>query len=116
MNKLKYNIFQNVIIFFDSINIDVLIEELKINLSGIYAPLYIIISENAKEFKINGLDQRTITNIIYKNMNDEELKNKIISILWEYDCYYNERGNEICKCMPNNFFKSSWNESIFLYY
>ena len=85
---------KNSLSLFDEINDD------------IHAPLFIIISEDEIE-KIGKVDKRKVTNIITsKNMKKETLNSRIISALWDYDCYYNEKGNKICRYSPDNIFKS----------
>ena len=105
-DEYKPPILQQVILCF-------ITEKNKENLScfdeirdGIYTPLIIIVSENKIE-KFKNIDCRKITNIIYKNINDDEtLNRRIISALWENDCYYNEKGNKLCRYTPDNIFKA----------
>ena len=68
--------------------------------NDIYAPLIIIVSK--KQIDSMGDIDRRITNIINKNTLKKET---IISALWDCDCYFNERGNEICSYIQKNFFK-----------
>ena len=73
--------------------------------NDLYAPLIIIVSDNKIEpFGI--IDKRRITNIVYRNMGNETLRSRIISALWNCDCYYNEKGNKVCRYTPDNIFKS----------
>ena len=51
------------------------------------------------------MDKRYSTNIICKNMSNEDLNAKIISALWELDCCFNEKGNQICRYTPEAIFK-----------
>ena len=56
------------------------------------------------------MDKRYAANIIYKNDDNTEISDKklyvqIISILWELDCYYKEKGNINCRYTPENIFK-----------
>ena len=105
-------IHQQVILCFGSENINLLFEEV-INSGDIYIPLFIIISEKEiKEVKFN--EKRKITNIILNDKTEDKLNSKIISILWEYDCYYNEKGNKICRYTPDNIF-SSLNNNLSFY-
>ena len=71
----------------------------------IYAPLIIIVSQTQIE-PFGKIDKRRITNIVYENMSLKILNSRIISILWNCDCYYNEKGNKICRYSPDNIFKS----------
>ena len=50
------------------------------------------------------IDKRYITNIISKNITNEQLSSKIISTLWELDCCFNEKGNQICRYTPEKIF------------
>ena len=84
---------KNSLSLFDNINED------------IYCPFFIIVSESQIE-KFKNVDSRKIINIICKNMKIETLNSRIISTLWELDCYYNEKGNKICRYTPDNIFKS----------
>lgn len=60
------------------------------------------------------MDKRYAINIIYGDIDKDEDKNEmlndlkiqLISILWEFDCYYKEKGNTICRYTPENIFKS----------
>ena len=51
------------------------------------------------------MDKRYSTNIICKDMSNEDLNIKIISALWELDCCFNEKGNQICRYTPEKIFK-----------
>ena len=62
------------------------------------------------------MDKRYGTNIIYKNldnkeMSNENLNNKIISLLWELDCYFKENGNLKCRYCPGNIFNGLENDN-----
>ena len=64
----------------------------------------------------NGMDKRYATNIIYKNQNNKEMSNedlniKIISLLWELDCYFKEKGNIACRYTPDNIFNGLENDN-----
>ena len=105
-------IHQQVILCFGSENINLLFEEV-IKSGDIYIPLFIIVTEDEiKDVKFN--EKRKITNIILNNKTEDKLNSKIISILWEYDCYYNEKGNKICRYTPDNIF-SSLNNNLSFY-
>ena len=97
-------IHQQVILFFGSKNIKILIEKIKAK-GDIYIPFFLIISEEEiKDIKLK--DKRRITNIILNDKTRKQLNSRIISTLWKYDCYYNEKGNKICRYTPDNIFKS----------
>lgn len=50
------------------------------------------------------LDKRYALNIVYKNLTDKDLNVKLISSLWELDCYFKEKGNLICRYTPEKIF------------
>ena len=64
-------------------------------------PRIIAVTKSKCELKI---DKRYVTNIITEGMNENEVTSLIISNLWELDCYYNGKGNQICKYTPENIF------------
>ena len=101
-------ITQQVILCFGIDNIQSLFDKIK-KKTEIYFPLFIIISEEKDTEtikKIKFKDKRRITNIILNDKTRNKIKSKIISTLWKYDCYYNERGNKICRYTPDSIFKS----------
>ena len=95
---------QIILCFIDESNKNKLSFFNKIN-NDIYAPLIIIVSDNKIE-PFGNIDKRRITNIVYRNMENETLRSRIISALWNCDCYYNEKGNKVCRYTPDNIFKS----------
>ena len=104
-DRIKPPIIQQVILCFfseDNENLLSLFDEIE---EGVYTPLFVIVSENPIN-KFAKVDCRRITNIICKGMKNETLNSRIISSLWECDCYYNEKGNKICRYTPDNIFKS----------
>lgn len=50
------------------------------------------------------IDKRYVTNIISKGISNEQLNIQIISALWELDCCFNEKGNQICRYTPEKIF------------
>ena len=108
-NLSEGGIEQNVILCFGDENIDTLINDIQ-KIGNLYYPLFIIISQ--KEIKVK-YDIRRITNILINEKTQERLNNIIISQLWEYDCYYNEKGNKLCKYIPDNFFNNLYNNVPF---
>ena len=101
----KPPIIQQVILCFISNKNENLLSLFNDIIEDIYTPLFIIVSE--KEIQnFEKVDCRKITNIICKDMKFETLNSRIISALWENDCYYNEKGNKICRYTPDNIFKS----------
>ena len=102
----EIQIEQNVILCFDSKNIEQLFEKIK-EIGSIYCPFIIIISkEKLNSEDIDFSELRKITNIVLNDKTREKLNSLIISQLWEYDCYYNEKGNKICRYTPDNIFKT----------
>ena len=98
---------QQVIMCFGVDNIELLIN--KVKKIEIYFPLFIIISEEKDTDTINKIkfrEKRRITNIVLNDKTRKKLNSRIISVLWKYDCYYNERGNKICRYTPDSMFKS----------
>ena len=102
---------QNVILYFGDDNYDKLIKEIK-KKGDVCSSLFIIVSEKDK---IDNFDyeKRKITHIILNNETKKRLNNVIISQLWEYDCYYNEKGNILCRYTPDNIFKNLYNNIPF---
>ena len=68
-------------------------------------PRIILVTQTKSEIKIEERYMGNITNIITKNMKENEVCSLIISTLWEIDCYFNERDNKICRYSPENIFK-----------
>ena len=102
----KNIIEQNVILYFGIKNIRPLFESIR-KLGSIYTPFFIILSNeklNKKDIKYP--DFRKITNIVINDKTQSKLNSILISQLWEYDCYYNEKGNVICRYSPDNIFKT----------
>ena len=97
---------QNIILCFGTENIEKLFSEIKI-LGNIYSPFIIVISKDKLDLEeLECDDPRKITNILLNQETEKILNNIIISQLWEYDCYYNEKGNKICRYTPDNIFKN----------
>ena len=99
------SIKQQVILCFISEDNKNLLSSFNTIRNDLYTPLIIIVSEKKIEL-LGNIDKRRITNIIYKKMGNEELKNRIISALWDCDYYYNEKGTKVCSYIPQNLFKS----------
>lgn len=57
------------------------------------------------KYNIAKIDKRYITNIIYSKINEKEISSLLISSLWELDCFFNGRGNKICRYSPENLLK-----------
>ena len=96
-NPLNFHI---MLLFGDDNDIKMILEDF----SDINRPRIIFVTENYKEIK-DTKNKRYVTNIICEGMNDKELNSYIVSTLWELDCYYNEKGNEIFRHTPVNIAK-----------
>ena len=125
-DNLGINIKQNAILFFDnniyedkgeSDNINAFLKKIE-EIGYIYRPRMIFVTN--KKLKFNFRDNRYITNIVckdYKNRNKMDksiLINKIFSTIWNIDCYFNERLNEVINFdidNPTNIFKGIENTS-----
>jgi hypothetical protein len=70
----------------------------------VYLPRFIFVTQNEGKYNFN--KKMFITNIIDTGLTFEEIVCNIKSEIWEIDCYYNERGNENCKFLPNNILKN----------
>jgi len=92
--------FHIMLLFGDDNDITNILEEF----SDINRPRIIFVTENYKEIK-DTKNKKYVTNIICEGMNDTELNSYIVSTLWELDCYYNEKGNEIFRHTPVNITK-----------
>ncbi len=88
---------QQVIICFGDNNMQTLCKYFK----EMREPRIIAVTKSKCEINI---DKRYVTNIITEGMNENEVTSLIISNLWELDCYYNGKGNQICKYTPENIF------------
>ena len=57
------------------------------------------------------MDKRYVTNIICKNISNEQLNSKIITALWEIDCCFKEKGNQMCRYTPEKIFNGFENDN-----
>ena len=89
--------FHVMLCFGDENDIDMLLNDI----SDINKPRIILVSKKRKELE-NKNFKKYVKNIIDEGMDDNELNNNIVSSLWELDCYYNEKGNEILRHSPIN--------------
>ena len=111
--KEEDRIKQQVILCFGSENIKLLFNKIK-DKGDLYIPLFLIISEDEINY-IDLKDKRKITNIILNDKTRKQLNSRIISTLWKYDCYYNEKGNQICRYTPDNILRSFDDISLSFY-
>ncbi len=93
--------FSAAIICFEDDNYSLILDRFKEN-NQLNMPFFIILSQEKKVF--NFIDNRYITNIIYKDLMDEKTIEYIISILYFKDCYFNERGGDTWNFVPSNIF------------
>jgi GTP-binding protein EngB required for normal cell division len=91
--------FHILLLFGDDNDIGMILKEI----DEIYRPRIIFVTEKKKECITD--NKKYITNIICEGMDEMELNSNIISSLWELDCYYNEKGNEIFRHTPVNILK-----------
>lgn len=95
----KYKLKKNVILSFGDEENEKLFKSL-FDIGFVYLPRFIFVTKEEGNYKFN--KKMFITNILYPGLTEEEILCNIKSELWEIDCYYNERGNEICQYLPNN--------------
>lgn len=95
----NYKLKKNVILSFGDEDNEKLFENL-FKIGSVYLPRFIFVTKKEGNYKFK--KKMFITNILYPGLTDEEILCNIKSELWEIDCYYNERGNETCKFLPNN--------------
>ena len=98
-NNIKISNYQIILYFGENLN---LIDEY---LSENFNPRIIVVTKSKLEIDLINIDKRNITNIIIENMEETEICSQIISTLWEFDCYFNERGNKLCRYSPEKIFK-----------
>ena len=89
-----------VILCFGNENVEILSE----SFDDLRKSRMIFITEEECELDEN-MDRRYATNIIRKDISYEDLNIKIISALWELDCCFKEKGNQICRYTPEKIFK-----------
>ena len=99
--KEEKTIKKNIILFFGDNEILKIIKLIN-NLEQTKRPLILIISNTKRDYsKLS--DIRLLTFLLRDN-DEEKTYNKIISYIWEKDCYFNERGNSSCKLLNANLF------------
>jgi ribosome biogenesis GTPase A len=100
-DKEEKEIKKNVIIFFGDNKITKIISLIN-GLEQTKRPLILFISNNKGDYS-QFSDIRLVTYLKQDN-DSEKIYNKILSYLWEKDCYFNERGNKTCKLSTANLF------------
>ena len=98
-NKDKLLNYQ-VILCFGNENVEILSK----NFDDLRRSRMIFITDEKCNLNEN-MDKRYATNIISKDITNEDLNIKIISALWELYCCFNEKGNQICRYTPEKIFK-----------
>ena len=98
----------NVLLYFNSELIDKIKKVIKA-CEKIYRPFLIFVSEKNHP-NLNLVDNRLLT-FILEDDNEEIIISKINSVLWEKDCYFNERGNASCSFTPANLLFKNFNNS-----
>ena len=93
-DKEEKKIKKNVIIFFGDNKITTIIKLIN-GLEQTKRPLILFISKNKGDYS-HFSDIRLVT-YLKQDDDSEKIYNKIVSYLWEKDCYFNERGNITCK-------------------
>ena len=96
-NPLNFHI---MLLFGDDNDIKDILEEFSL----INRPRIVLVTNKIKKIEESN-NKKYVTNIICEGMNDRELNSYIVSTLWELDCYYNEKGNEIFRHTPVNIAK-----------
>ena len=110
-NKDKLLKYQ-VILCFGNENIKILSENFeKLRKSRM---IFIIDEKDEKCDLDEDMDRRYATYIICKDMTNEDLNIKIISTLWEIDCCFNEKGNQICRYTPEKIFRGLEKDTLLL--
>ena len=94
--------------FGNDINLDLVLK----TFTSVNLPRIIIVNDKGIEIKESN-KKKYVTNIICNNMDDRELNKYILSSLWELDCYYNEKGNQISRYAPANIVKEMNTDNSF---
>lgn len=100
-NNGKKKIIKNVILCFGSSQTNILCNKID-EMEEVYRPLIIFLTN--KKITLQMIDVRKIRNIILCNDHAKNLI-AIISELWKIEGYYNERGNQYFKYLPDNYRK-----------
>ena len=101
-DTMKINIKQNTILYFEDNpeeykQKNILLKKIQ-DLGTVYKPRIIFVTK--KKYEFDTQDNRFITNIIWNDYSDKgnnKLFQLITSTIWNIDCYFNERLNEIVK-------------------
>ena len=104
-NKTDRN---NIILYFNS-ELDNNIQKFIKLCPKIYRPFLIFVS-SINHSNLHLIDNRLLT-FILQNGEEDTINSKILSVLWEKDCYFNERGNSSCSFTPANLLFKTFNGS-----
>lgn len=99
--KEEKNIKKNVIIIFGDNEIKKIIKLIN-DLEQTKRPLILFVSKNKGDY--SRLSDIRLATFLKMDDDEEKTYNKIISYLWEKDCYFNERGNITCRLSEANLF------------
>ena len=97
-----------LLLFGDDNDIQMIVQQF----SNINRPRIIFVTEKEKEYP-HFTNQKYVKNIVCEGMNDQQLNNYIVSSLWELDCYFNEKGNEIDRYSPKSIVKGLETDNSF---
>lgn len=103
--KIKYHV---MLYFGNDIDLDLVLQ----TFSSVNLPRIIIVNDKEIEIKKSN-KKKYVKNIICSNMDDNELNKYIVSSLWELDCYFNEKGNQIFRYAPANIMKEMNTDNSF---
>ena len=103
--KIKYHV---MLYFGNDIDLDLVLKKF----STVNLPRIIVVNDKELEIKQSN-KKRYVKNIICNNMDDNELNKYIVSSLWELDCYFNEKGNQINRYAPANILKEMNTDNSF---
>ena len=99
--KEEKTIKKNVILFFGDNKIIKIINLIN-DLEQTKRPLILFIS--IKKGDYSSISDIRLVTFLEQDNDEEKMYNKIISYLWEKDCYFNEKGNTSCKLTKANLF------------
>lgn len=104
-NKTDRN---NIILYFNSELENKIINFIR-KCEKIYRPFLIFVSDK-NHYNLHLIDNRLLT-FILGDGEEDIINSKIVSVLWEKDCYFNERGNVPCSFTPANILFKPYNIS-----
>lgn len=99
--KEEKGIKKNVLLFFGDNGVKTIINIIN-KIEQTKRPLILIISNIKGDY--SKLSEIRLLTFLLRDNDEEKTYNKIISYLWEKDCYFNEKGNSSCKLSYANLF------------